>query len=56
VTALDGSDVGLVLVGEDRLEAVTVVVLKRQLGAGVGALAADDDARARGPAGQVEAV
>jgi Protein of unknown function (DUF1524) len=49
VAALQGGDVAG-LVGEDRLEAVTVGVAERQLGAGVRALAADDHARAGRPA------
>jgi hypothetical protein len=42
VSALDDRDVLVVLVGEDRLEAVAVVVGEGQLRAGVRALAADD--------------
>ena len=42
------------LVGEDRLEAMTVVVGEGQLRAGVRALAPDDHPRALRPAGQVE--
>ena len=47
-------DVGLGLVGQDRLEAVPVVVGERELRAGVRALAADDHARPGRPGGQVE--
>jgi hypothetical protein len=42
VTALEHGDVLVGLVGEDRLEAVAVVVGEAQLRAGVRALAADD--------------
>jgi hypothetical protein len=44
------------LVGEDRLEAMPVVVGEGQLRAGVRALAADDHPRAWRPAGQVQVV
>ena len=56
MTALQHGDVGVGLVGEDRLEAVTVVVGERQLRAGVRALAADDHPRALRPGGQVDVV
>ena len=49
VTALEDGDVLVGLVGEDRLEAVAVVVGERQLRAGVRALAPDDQPRTLGP-------
>lgn len=42
VATLQGGEVGAPLVGEDRLEAVAVVVGEGELGAGVWALATDD--------------
>jgi len=54
VAALDDGDVAVGLVGEDRLEAVAVVVGEGQLGAGMWALAAHDHSRARRPAGEVQ--
>ncbi len=56
VAALDDRDLLVGLVGEDRLEAVAVVVGEAQLRAGVRALAADDQPRARGPGAQLDAV
>ncbi len=56
VAALEDGDVGVGLVGEDRLEAVAAVVCEGQLGTRMGALATDDHPRARGPAVEVEAV
>ena len=53
VIALELSD-GAGLVGEDRLEAMPVVIGERQLRAGMRALASDDHPRAVGPAGQVQ--
>jgi len=55
VIALDHGDLAG-LVGEDRLEAVTVVIGERELRARVRALAAHEHARPLWPAGQVEAV
>ena len=43
-------------VGEDRLEAVAVGIGEGELGAGVGALAADEQARALRPGGEVDQV
>jgi hypothetical protein len=54
--ALDLGDVLVGLVGEDRLEAVAVVVGERQLRAGVGALTANDQPGTFGPAGELDAV
>ena len=51
---LQGGDVGIGLVGQDRLETVPVVVGEGELRAGVRMLAADDHARTVGPTGQVE--
>ena len=56
VARLQVGDVGVGLVGQDRLEAVPVVVGEGQLRAGVRALAAHDHARPGRPAGQVQAV
>ena len=50
VAALDDRDILVALVGEDRLEAVAVVVGEAQLRAGVRALTADDQLAS--PAGQ----
>jgi hypothetical protein len=52
VTALDHGDLLIALVGEDRLEAVAVVIGEAQLRAGVRALAADDQPGSLRPAGQ----
>src|SRR4051794_40539611 len=49
VARLDDRDVLVGLVGEDRLEAVAVVVSEAQLRAGVRALTPNDHARAFGP-------
>ena len=54
ITHHDGGDVPIGLVGEDRLEAVAVVVGKGQLRAGVRALAADDQPRSLRPGGEVD--
>jgi hypothetical protein len=56
VAALDVRDVLVGLVGEDRLEAVAVVVGEAQLRTGVRALPAHDHARALGPGAQLDAV
>src|SRR3954465_3970282 len=56
VAALEGGDVGAGLVGEDRLEAVAVVVAEGQLRAGMRTLATDDHSRALGAAGALEPV
>jgi hypothetical protein len=56
VAALDRGDVSVGLVGEDRLEAMPVVVGEAQLGTGVRTLAAHDHPRIRRPAGQVEGI
>ncbi len=56
VAALEQRDVDVLLVGEQDLEAVAVVVCERELGARVGALAADDPARALGPVAALEEV
>jgi hypothetical protein len=42
VAPFERGDVGRWLIGEDDLEAMALVVGERELGAGVGALAADD--------------
>jgi len=49
VAGLQGGEIVAVLVGDQALEAVSVDVGERQLRAGVRALAADDQSRARRP-------
>jgi len=56
MAALQGGDVGLGLVGQEDPEAVAVVIGEGELRAGVGALAADDQARALRPVGQIDQV
>ena len=56
VAALEQGDVLALLVGDEALVAVAVLVCEAQLGAGVGALLADDQAGALGPAGEVDPV
>jgi hypothetical protein len=56
VPTLDHRDVLVGLVGEDRLEAVAVVVGERELRAVVRALAGDDQPRSLRPGGQIDAV
>src|ERR1035437_8778416 len=56
VTALQHRDVRVGLVGEDRLEAVAVMVGERQLRAGVRTLAPDDQPGPLRPAGQIDRV
>ncbi len=55
VAALQDGDVGVGLVGQDRLEAVPLVVDERQLRTGMRALAAHDHPGTVGPARQVQA-
>jgi hypothetical protein len=54
VTALQHGDVGVGLVGQDRLESVSVVIGERQLCPRT--LATDNQSRHIGPGGEVEAV
>src|SRR5207248_8327971 len=54
VATLEHGDVLVGLVGEDRLEAVAVVVGEAQLRAGVWPLAADDQPRALRPGRQID--
>ena len=54
VATLERGDVSVLLVGEDRLEAMAVRVGELKLGAGMGALAAEDHPRAGRPALRVE--
>jgi len=56
VAALQDGGVLVGLVGEDGLEAIAVGVGERELGAGVRALAADEDAAAVRPSREVQAV
>src|ERR1019366_9770060 len=56
VTTLEHGDVLVGLVGEDRLEAVAVVVGERQLRAGMRALTPNDQPGTFGPACELEAV
>ena len=56
VTALEDGDVGVGLVGQDRLEAVPVVIGERQLRAGMRTLTPDDQPGPLGPGAEVEAV
>ena len=56
VAALEHGDVLVGLVGQDRLEAVAVVVGEAQLRARVRALAAHDQPRSLWPGGQLDAV
>gem|GEM_PF-4537583 len=57
VAKLEGGDVGVVLVGAEGGVAVAgLAVEDRELGAGMGSLAADDQPCALGPAGEVELV
>ena len=56
VTALDDGDVLVGLVGQDRLEAIAIMVGERQLRAGVRALAPDDQPAALTPGGQIDAI
>jgi hypothetical protein len=56
VTSLQDGDVGIGLVGQDRLEAVSVVVGERQLRAGVGRLAPDDHPGTPRPGAEIDAV
>jgi hypothetical protein len=57
VAQLEGSDVGVLLVGDEGGVAVAgLAVEDRELGAGVRALAPDDQPRALGPARKVEAI
>jgi hypothetical protein len=56
VAALEHGDLSIVLVGEDRLEAVAVVVVRRPLRAGVWSLGSHDQPEALGPGGQIDAV
>src|SRR4051812_19706819 len=49
VTSFQSSQVRAGLVGDEALKAVPVEVAKRQLGAGMGTLAAADQSRARRP-------
>ena len=53
MTAFDQRDVVVGLVGEDRLEAMTVVVVEGQLRAGMRAFAADEDPRPVRPTGEL---
>src|SRR5207237_2622362 len=53
---LDDGDVLVGLVGEDRLEAVAVVIGERQLRAGVRTLTPHDQPAALGPGGQIDHV
>jgi hypothetical protein len=55
VATLENRDVGVGLVGEDRLEAIAVVVCEGELGAGMRAFAAHDHPRALRPARQSSA-
>ena len=55
VAALQQRDVRVGLVGQDRLEAVAVMVGERQLRAGMRALTANDHSRPLGPVGEVQA-
>ncbi len=55
MAAFQAGEVGVGLVGEDRLEAVAVVVGEEELRAGMGPLDADDHARPFRPSGEVEA-
>ena len=56
VATLDLGDVLVGLVGEDRLEAVAVMVGERELRAGVRALAPDDQSDPVAPGGQIDGV
>jgi hypothetical protein len=56
VAALHDGDVGVGLVGEDRLEAVAVVVGEGQLRSRVRTLTSDDQAGSLGPTGQIDLV
>jgi hypothetical protein len=54
VVALEDGDVAAGMVGQDRLEAVPVVVAERQLRAGMRALTPDQEPGSGGPGRQVE--
>jgi len=54
MTALQDGDVRVGLVGQDRLEAVPVMVGERQLGAGVWTFAAVDHPRSRRPGAEID--
>jgi hypothetical protein len=56
MAALDDRDVGVGLVGQDRLEAIPVAVGERQLRAGVGALPPHDHPQPLRPSAEAEPV
>ena len=56
MAALEHGDLSVVLVGEDRLEAIAVVVGERQLRAGVRALTPHDQPGSLRPGGELDAV
>ena len=56
VMSLQDGDVRVGLVGQDRLEAVSVVVSERQLRAGVWTLTTNDRPRTLRPAAEIDAV